>query len=170
MGKTSNQRDAFDRVADFGEEVRSEWTHRDSIGVAIGQGSRHWARGQTHGDSVNSLNLMLGVKRVNGEKINLADDWSSYPFDVRILGRYMEFGMPELIAIGALLITFVTYVASVQYRLGKTETKVETNEKRIDAIQVTMATGNDIKNILDRLDKIDESISKLYDLDRERTK
>tara|TARA_Y100001935_G_scaffold253785_1_gene260938 strand:- start:152401 stop:152649 length:249 start_codon:yes stop_codon:yes gene_type:complete len=82
----------------------------------------------------------------------------------------MEFGMPELIAIGALLITFVTYVASVQYRLGKTETKVETNEKRIDAIQVTMATGNDIKNILDRLDKIDESISKLYDLDRERTK
>jgi len=78
--------------------------------------------------------------------------------------------MPELIAIGALLITFVTYVASVQYRLGKTETKVETNEKRIDAIQVTMATGNDIKNILDRLDKIDESISKLYDLDRERTK
>ena len=95
MGKTSNQRDAFDRVADFGEEVRSEWTHRDSIGVAIGQGSRHWLRAQTHGDSVNSLNLMLGVKRVNGEKINLADDWSSYPFDVRTLGRFVDFEMVE---------------------------------------------------------------------------
>ena len=95
MGKTSNQRDAFDRVADFGEEVRSEWTHRDSIGVAIGQGSRNWARAQTHGESVNSLNLMLGVKRVNGEKINLADDWSSYPFDVRTLGRLVDFEMVE---------------------------------------------------------------------------
>ena len=95
MGKTANKRDAIDIVGDFGEKVRSVWTHRDSIGVAIGQGSRHWARAQTHGDSVNSLNLMLGVKRVNGEKINLADDWSSYPFDVRTLGRLVDFEMVE---------------------------------------------------------------------------
>ena len=95
MGKTTNQRDNFDRVGDFGERVRSVWTHRDSIGVAIGQGSRHWPRGQTHGQSVNSLNLMLGVTRVNGEKINLADDWSSYPFDVRTLGRLVDFELVE---------------------------------------------------------------------------
>ncbi len=95
MGKTTNKRDAIDRVGDFGEKVRSVWTHRDSVGVAIGQGSRNWARAQTHGQSVNSLNLMLGVKRVNDEKINLADDWSSYPFDVRTLGRLVDFEMVE---------------------------------------------------------------------------
>jgi hypothetical protein len=95
MSKTTNKRDAINSVGDFGERVRSEWTHRDSIGVAIGQGSRNWARAQTHGESVNALNLMLGVKRVNGEKINLADDWSSYPFDVRTLGRLVDFEMVE---------------------------------------------------------------------------
>ena len=92
---STNKRVAFNIAADQGHALRSELTHRDSIGVSIGQGSRHWARGQTHGETVIALNLKLGVKRVFDERINLADDWSSYPFDVRILGRYMEFGMLE---------------------------------------------------------------------------
>ena len=95
LSKTTNKRDAIDLVGDFGERVRSVWTHRDSIGVAIGQGSRHWARGQTHGETVVSLNLMLGVKNVNDEKINLADDRSSHAYDVQTLGQLMDFEMVE---------------------------------------------------------------------------
>ena len=38
---------------------------------------------------------MLGAKRVFDERINLAEGWSSYPSDVRILGWYMDFGMIE---------------------------------------------------------------------------
>ena len=95
MGKTTNKHDAIDRVGDFGERVRSVWTHRDSIGVAIGQGSRHWARGQTHGETVVTLNLMLGIKNVNDEKVNLADDRSSHAYDVRTLGLLVDFEMVE---------------------------------------------------------------------------
>ena len=95
MGKTTNQRDNFDRVGDFGERVRSKWTHRDSIGVAIGQGSRHWPRAQTHGETATSLNLMLGIKNVNDEKINLADDRSSHAYDVQTLGLLVDFEMVE---------------------------------------------------------------------------
>ena len=71
------------------------WTHRDSAGEAVERGSRHWARGQTHGETVVALNLMLGIKNVNDEKINLADDRSSHAFDVRTLGLLVDFDMVE---------------------------------------------------------------------------
>ena len=36
LSKTTNKRDAIDLIGDFGEEVRSVWTHRDSIGRRTG--------------------------------------------------------------------------------------------------------------------------------------
>ena len=42
-----------------------------------------------------ALNLMLGIKNVNDEKINLADDRSSHAYDVQTLGQLMDFEMVE---------------------------------------------------------------------------
>ena len=92
---TTNKKVAFNIAADQGQKLRTEVTHRYSIGVAAGRGSKHWPRAQTHGETTTSLNLKLGVKRVFDERINLAEGWSSYPFDVRILGLYMDFGVIE---------------------------------------------------------------------------
>ena len=91
----TNKQVAINIAADQGQKLRTEVTHRYSLGVALGRGSKGWARAQTHGESATSLNLMLGAKRVFDERINLAEGWSSYPFDVRILGWYMDFGMIE---------------------------------------------------------------------------
>ena len=91
----TNKQVAINIAADQGQKLRTEVTHRYSMGVAVGRGSKGWARAQTHGESATSLNLMLGAKRVFDERINLAEGWSSYPFDVRILGWYMDFGMIE---------------------------------------------------------------------------
>ena len=92
---TTNKQVAFSIAADQGHALRSELTHRDSLGDAFQRGSRHWPRGQTHGETVIALNLKLGIKRVFDEQINLTEGWSSYPFDIRILGRYKDFGMLE---------------------------------------------------------------------------
>ena len=91
----TNKQVVINIAADQGRKLRTEVTHQYSLGVALGRGSKGWARAQTHGESATSLNLMLGAKRVFDERIDLAEGWSSYPFDVRILGWYMDFGMIE---------------------------------------------------------------------------
>ena len=73
---TTNKQVAFSIAADQGHALRSELTHRDSLGDAFQRGSRHWPRGQTHGETVIALNLKLGIKRVFDEQINLTEGWS----------------------------------------------------------------------------------------------
>jgi hypothetical protein len=80
----------------------------------------------------------------------------------------MTIGLPAIIAIGALFVTFVTYVASVQRSQGRLEAKVEANEKDIEMLQLSSATKEDMAGIRDQLTGIQKSIDKLFDLDRER--
>lgn len=78
-----------------------------------------------------------------------------------------QLSLHAVIGIGSLSLAFITYIASVQYRLGKVETKVDSNEKVINTLQRVMASKSDIDGVNSRLDKIDSSINKLFDIERE---
>ena len=81
----------------------------------------------------------------------------------------MTIGIPAIIALAALFISFVGYVASVQYRLGKQEAKVDNLEKDVDQLHMSSATKSDMDGIKLQLAEIKSSIDKLFDLDRERS-
>lgn len=79
----------------------------------------------------------------------------------------IEISLGSVLVIAGLLMTFFFYVASVSYRLGKLEQRVETNESAILEGKAAHATKSDFDNIEKQLVRMEGSISKLFDLLRE---
>lgn len=82
----------------------------------------------------------------------------------------VEVTLPSILIIAGLLMTFFLYVATVSYRLGRLEQRVENNTATLMDVKGAHATKVDIDNLKETLGEVKSSISNLYNILRQTEK